>query len=199
MSASVIPAVRGDVVHPTMLADGFKMPENRRLTPIERGLKMDGATIAGAFAAGSHIAGLVKGIAATLKAAGKSESLAELIELQMAMLSVIQKQNEVVDENRRLRRRIRKLRLQLDISSRVEFHENCYWLRLNETTLDGPFSMLYWDTNGRLLRLMNCGPGKSETGIEFMQFGTKETEEYVRVDLSFLKRHNVTKQFIADA
>ena len=75
---------------------------------------MDPVAITAAFTGAKHAAGLLKGAADTLKTLGKTEIIGDLIEAQLALMDLIEKQGELLDENRALQKEIEKLKERAD-------------------------------------------------------------------------------------
>jgi hypothetical protein len=158
---------------------------------------MDGqaiqSAVTGTLAAGGQALSLIRGIAAAVKASGKSEVMSDLIELQLKTIEIVAKYGEATEHNHRLRRRIRKLKQQIGEQGKLELFHNCYWIRVSEDTLDGPFSMNEWDASRRLVRLTNFGPRQFDN-LQAMNFHHSPTGEDNNVPVDFLRQHNVTRQ-----
>jgi hypothetical protein len=149
-----------------------------------------GAAVSGAISAGSHILSLLKGAAESAKAHGKAEVINDLIEVQLAMMDLLQKQQALIEENQSLRNKLNELQSALEDKSVLEVHHDSYWKRLDEKTLDGPFSMTLWDTNRKLVRMRYQSRGELD-GIEKYGFYCPTSNEYSYVPTAFLRENNV--------
>src|SRR4051812_24736254 len=98
-----------------------------------------GTAVTGALAAGTHVLSLLKGAAENVRALGKAEVVNDLIEVQLAMMDLLQKQQELVEDNRSLKTKIERLNCLLEDKSQLEVHFDAYWRR-NGSALEGPFS-----------------------------------------------------------
>jgi hypothetical protein len=121
---------------------------------------MEPATVTAALAAGHHLTSIVKGIADGLKASAKSEVLAQLIELQSVVLEVMEKQQELLMENGKLRDRVKELEAQKELSGSLKFDGEVYWREDDKGKRVGPFCQTCWDKDGKLARLHR---GKNES------------------------------------
>lgn len=147
------------------------------------------------IAAGSHLYSLFKVAMDRVKAAGRSEVMGDFIELQLAMMELLQRQQELVDVNMTLRDQVRSLKEELDVRQSLEVHFNAYWRRLDANTLDGPFSLQTWDEKGILLRM----PYRSRNihdGEEKIHFQVESSvcNEIISVPTLFLREHKVPSE-----
>jgi hypothetical protein len=147
---------------------------------------MDVTAVELAVTGGAHILGLLRSTAENLRALGKAEVVNDLLEIQLSMMDVLQKHQSALDENRALRERVTELETLLDKHSRIEPHHNAYWLRVDDESLDGPFSLAQWDTARKLVRMMYLGmEGESA------KFYCKVSRETVYIAPEFLRAMNV--------
>jgi hypothetical protein len=109
--------------------------------------------VSGGITAGSHILQLLKNMGESTKSLGKIEICQQLIEVQLAMMDLLQKQQLLIEENTGLRNRNAEL-VELNLTSKnLELAHDAYWLRKKDGKLDGPFSTLLWDTKSQLVRM----------------------------------------------
>jgi hypothetical protein len=146
-----------------------------------------GGAVAGAISAGAHALGLIRTAAETAKTLGKSEVVSDLVEVQLAMMDLLQKQQLLIDENGELKKRNAFLEDAFDNKERLETHFNAYWVRVDENTLDGPFSTQQWDLERQLLR-MHMISAKDAPSLQFHCRATKETCWVTR---TFILKHKV--------
>lgn len=145
---------------------------------------MDPITISQAVASGHHILALFKNVTGGLKDLGRIEMVNQVMEIQLAMMDLIGKQQELVDENRKLNAQVEELnRVRV-----VRFEFNSYWLpRENgEPGLDGPFSKNSFDRKAGLVRLLFKGPSK-----DHVRFESSDHAENIVVPVSFLEDNKV--------
>jgi hypothetical protein len=150
---------------------------------------MDPSSITALLAAGSHAVRLLKTAGEAMKAAGKSEAIAPIVEAQMAMMDVLQKQQELIDDNRRLADEAANLREALEVSGSLEYRHSAYWRKTQDSRLDGPFLASGWDRDRRLVRMARWGRGVHGDG-EKIQFYDRVSREEVYVPVSFLTERN---------
>ena len=151
------------------------------------------ATVAGsALGAGSQVIGLLKGAIATAKAAGKSELLAGPIDVQVAMLDLLQKHQDVLDENGMLKRQNDELKSQRVLASEVSQHYGAYWRKVGDA-FDGPFSSREWENNGTLCYMKFGHRTHDEDRGPCYVFISNHADkhEYAYVSINFLQKHNV--------
>ena len=115
-------------------------------------------TVTTAITAGHHAVALLKGITEKIKASGRSEGLSDFIDVQMAMLDLIQKHHEQIWENVQLRQRIHELESDKARDQDLRFDGEVYW-KVEGDKKDGPFCQTCYDRDRRLARLH---AGKSE-------------------------------------
>jgi hypothetical protein len=121
---------------------------------------MEPATVTAALAAGHHLTTIVKGIVEGVKASGKSERLAEFIDLQTAVLDVMQRQQDLLLDNGKLRDRIKELEAEKDLSGSLKFDGEVYWRGTDVQHGEGPFCQTCYDKDRKLARLH---AGKNES------------------------------------
>jgi hypothetical protein len=116
-------------------------------------------TIVGAVTGAHHAIGLIKEIAGTIKASGKTESVNALIDLQTVVLELMEKQMRYVDEIVQLRGRIRELESEKQRVQDLEFEGEVYWTGKGDGK-QGPFCQKCFDGDQKMVRLrkgMNSG------------------------------------------
>ena len=79
---------------------------------------------------------------------------ADNIELVQTLIGAQKEMLDLVDENRRLRDRIRELETPEDISRRLRFDGKRYWLD-RDGKEDGPYCSICFDHDRKLIRLTN--------------------------------------------
>lgn len=117
--------------------------------------------VTSAITAGHHAVSLLKGIAEAVKASGKAEALTDLIALQMEVLDILQKQQELVLENGTLQTRLKELEAELSQSRNVVFSDQAYWTLRDGKRHDGPFCQVCYDKDRKLIRLDQFGHVRS--------------------------------------
>jgi hypothetical protein len=143
-----------------------------------------------AWTVGSNAVSLLKGAAEQAKALGKSEIISTLIDVQVAMMEVLGEQQKLIDENRMLREQIRSLEEVIEVKRSLEFHQNAYWSRNEDGSLDGPFSTQDWDKSKQIVRLADYGRDDFD-GVIKVHFYNLGNKENVFVALSFLQKERV--------
>jgi len=151
---------------------------------------VDPATITGVLVAGNHALALLKTASEALKAAGKPEAVGSLVELQLSMMDLLQKQQALIEENRELRLKVALLEEELKTKGELEFHHNCFWRRVGEASLQGPFSPTSWELHRKLVRMRHYGRGVYE-GVEKVHFCEPNSKDSAYVPSNFLKRNQV--------
>jgi len=144
--------------------------------------------IAGAAAAASHVATLVKGVTVSLKASGKAEALGAVIELQEAVMDLQQRQFELGEKYRELASENEELKRALKEQGDVDYKFQCYWRKRAGGTFDGPFSAERWDTERKLVRLDLVG--HREDVDEFV-FRCRNSDEPACVPTSFIRDNQI--------
>ena len=114
---------------------------------------MEPISTVGAVTAVTHAVSLLRGTVDLVKASGKAEVVDKLIELQVAMLDVLQEQTNLVLANRELRDRVDELERRGATKAGLEFQHNAYWSTRDDGGLDGPFTSIVWDTDSTLIRM----------------------------------------------
>ena len=105
-----------------------------------------------ASAAENHAILLIKTASDAIKASGKSEGLQALIDLQTAMLELIQQRHEQVLEIVQLRETIKQLEQEKQRAEHITFDGSSYWKTI-EDRRDGPYCQVCYDKEGKLARL----------------------------------------------
>jgi len=146
---------------------------------------MDPATITGVLAAGSHVVNLLKTAAEALKKSGKPEAVGSIVEIQVAMMDLLQKQHALIDENRQFRERVRDLEDSLAIKDTLEYHHSAYW-RSTAEGLDGPFSPTQWELERRLVRMRRYGRQQYEDG-EKLHFYEPNSKDSAYVPMTYMQ------------
>lgn len=114
---------------------------------------MDQLTITAAVTAGHHAVSLLKGVTEAIKASGKSEALNDLIELQVVLLDVLSKQQELVAQFAQAQARIKELEAEIKHTNALTFDGEVYWLRDGDKK-EGPFCQKCYDKDDKLVRLL---------------------------------------------
>jgi hypothetical protein len=120
---------------------------------------MDALTIATGVTAANHAASLIKGIAQAIKASGKSEILGDVLDLQMAMIDVVLKQQQLIAENGELRSRVKELEETLKVQGEIERHGNALFLKSDEKR-QHPYCLACWGFDHKLVG-MSIKPSRS--------------------------------------
>ena len=93
---------------------------------------MDPTTIGATLSASSNLTAILKGIVEKVKASGKSEALGDFIEIQVALMDLLQKQQDLIEENRALRDEVRSLKEIISTEARfLELNHDAYWQRID--------------------------------------------------------------------
>jgi hypothetical protein len=140
-----------------------------------------------ALSAGGQLISLIKSAGEQAKAAGKSDVLQNLLEVQFAAMELLQKQQALIEENSGLRQQVADLQQLLNKSMELEYRYNAYWSRNAEGALDGPFSAFQWDKERKLVRLPFLH--KSEEGL--VMFWCQDSNRGMEVPVRFLTEHKV--------
>jgi len=125
----------------------------------------------------------MRGVADALRASGKSEAVAQVIDLQLAMMDLLQKHQELFAEATRLRAQVVDLEKALIDRGNIEFHFEAYWRRLPDGKFEGPFSPHCFDKDGRLYRMHYRGL----IGPDILEFACLESEKFSSIPLRFVK------------
>lgn len=151
------------------------------------------AAISGSVVAGSNILGLLKNVAESTKSLGKAEIVNQLLEVQVAMMELLQKQQQLIEENHELRNKISKLTEDLNLKHKMEYHYDSYWIRKKDESLDGPFSKIQWENSGKLARLVFHSKGKYSSS-ECCQFRDYKADEFANIPYEFIKDNKVNPE-----
>jgi len=142
---------------------------------------MDAITASAALSAASHVASLLRGLVSSIKGLGKAEINDQVIDLQTAMMAMI-------EENYTLHEKIKELQSTQEIEDKIRAHCNAYWMPV-DGGLDGPFLMDAWDREKKLVRLQ-CGNSFTSSGVDHLFFFTQEPSHQVNIPLDFVKQHS---------
>ena len=93
-----------------------------------------------------------KEITTFLQSVGKMELCIKLIAIQ-------EKDLEIMDENRELRKKVDKLEEDLKIKGQLKFENDVYWIE-EKGEKDGPYCPHCWDAEKLLMRLVTKGDYK---------------------------------------
>ncbi len=116
---------------------------------------MDPMTVGAAVTAGHHAISLLKGIAETIKASGKAEAIQDVIDLQMAMLEILGKQQDLTLQNAELQGRIKELEAEAALGRELSFDGRVYWrTRPGTNASEGPFCPTCFDGEKKLVHLL---------------------------------------------
>jgi|GEM_PF-5887835 len=151
---------------------------------------MDLTAISGGIGAATQTLNLLKNIGEGIKATGKSEVIAQLIEAQLAMMDLLQKHQEALNQNQELRDRIKKLEAAIETKAQVKFLHEAYWTTLADGSLDGPFSPQQFDQFGKLVRMHYRGLAPSSDGIERHEFCCLTANKISEIPTKFLTDEN---------
>ena len=113
---------------------------------------MEPTKVRAASAAENHAILLLKTASDAIKASGKSEGLQALIELQTAMLELIQDRHRQVLEIVQLRDTIKQLEQEKQRTEHITFDGASYWKTIGDRR-DGPYCQVCYDKEGKLARL----------------------------------------------
>ena len=105
------------------------------------------------------ILGNLKEVGSLLLKAGNMELYEKIVELQGAVAAE-------QEEKEALRARIAELERIFDISDRLSFSDNRYWLD-TDGDREGPFCSRCWDVDRNLVRLHDTSPGPSAQAQTF--------------------------------
>lgn len=141
-----------------------------------------GTAVVGLTTAASHLQGMVIRFAESAKKEGKSESLTQIIELQTALMEVVEKQQNLISINRELEAK----NAELAARAAVQSYYGCYWEQVRGA-LDGPFSAFMWEEQSKLVRL-TFDQFNGRAGKKFAQFMCSRSGDYHCVPVRFLKQ-----------
>lgn len=113
-----------------------------------------------AVTAAHHAVALLKGITEKVKSSGKSEGLSDFIDVQMAMIELIEKHHEQILENVQLREKIRELEAAQKARQELFFEEKFGWYYTKKDGKeDAQFCAKCYDGSQRFARLHQANPG----------------------------------------
>jgi hypothetical protein len=156
---------------------------------------MDPLAVGSVIAAGSQAVSLLRGITDNLKTIGKTEVLNQLLDLQMSMMDILQKQQELISENTSLNTRLREIESAIALQQRLEHHHDFYWIRAEDGALEGPYSPQTWDLDRKLLRMKSGKLGRFDERGDSLAFACEKTKERGLVPVKFLAENRV-RQYI---
>jgi hypothetical protein len=136
----------------------------------------------------AHTLGILGRVTETAKKENKVELLGGVIELQTAIIGLIEKQVQLSDENRRLSEQVRDLSDKKIEEALLRFEHDAYWRVQGDGSWDGPFSMNSWDTTKTLVRLRLDGHKRGNSYVAFWDVALKQT---MRVPLDFINEHKM--------
>jgi hypothetical protein len=151
---------------------------------------MDLATVTGGLGAANHVLSLLKGVAEGVRASGKAEGVSQILDLQMALMDLLQRHQALISDNELLRAQVRALEDKLKDQGALRVHHGAYWRQRDDGSLDGPFSQPEWDLNRRFVRLFYHGRTGSSPD-RFIFRVEKGGSAFVYVPEQFLKEHRV--------
>jgi hypothetical protein len=155
---------------------------------------MGAITVAAAgWEAGKNAIGLVKVVLETAKSLGKAEVVEQLTNVQVAMMDLISKQFDLIQENQALQMQLREAEAKLQTQGRLEYAHNAYWMRREDGTLDGPFSPPLWDKNRQLVRMQEEGCGDYNGHDNCYCYICKESKREAFVPAEFVATHGVCR------
>lgn len=105
-----------------------------------------------ASAAENHAILLIKTASDAIKTSGKSAGLQAFVDLQTAMLELIQQRHEQVLEIVQLRETIKQLEQDKTRGEHITFDGSSYWKTIGDRR-DGPYCQVCYDKEGKLARL----------------------------------------------
>ncbi len=147
-------------------------------------------------AAAGTVLSLAKSLSSTANTLKNAKLGSIIIDLQSAMGDMQLKQQELISEIYRLSDENRKLNEMLEREKNIEYHHGAYWNRLDDGSLDGPFSQRKHDEENLLVRLRYYDRGNydGKDAIQFkyrQQTGKDRIDEYCVVPVSFLGENKV--------
>jgi hypothetical protein len=148
-------------------------------------LLLQGA-IVGAASIAANATTVIKAVVDKVKASGRSEMFQDIMDLQIAMMDLIQRQQELLTENDALRRQLQAANDRLAAKARVEFHHDAYWIPEDQGLFDGPYSRSELDVFGRLVRLKYWGLFEKQSKDPRVRFRDHKSEDEAAVPFSFL-------------
>lgn len=144
--------------------------------------------------AGSVVA-LLKTVAEAVRASGKADVMAQVIELQAAILEMQQGQFALNEENRVLRTKVGELEDRLRFADTIQLHFAAYWVPRKDGTLDGPMSPHHWDNERKPVRMSFNGFTESNNpGAEAMHFICGTTKGTCTIPVSFIREKGVWEE-----
>jgi hypothetical protein len=154
---------------------------------------MEPMTFTAALASGHHAVSLVRAAIDGVKALGKTEVVNQLIDVQLSLMDVLEKCQQLQTENHQVENEKRKLQELLDTVPTVEFHYEACWKPRLDGSLDGPFSPQVWDAERKLMR-MNLVERLISTGsckVSHLRFQCLKFQKYSAIPIGFMAEHKV--------
>ena len=133
---------------------------------------------------------LIKGAAKLAKESGRAEVVGDFIELQMLMMDLLSKYQEIWSSHDSLEAKVKELQGLLETKGKVEHHYNCCWIRKDDGFLDGPYSLSCWEHDRKLVAMRITEYGVIN-GNEKVGFHTPREKDSASVPAAFLKQHSV--------
>lgn len=90
----------------------------------------------------------IKDVASVLQKADNIELYQKILDLQKAAL-------DLVEENMKLRERVRNYENIENIKDSLVFIDNCYYFRNKDDSLEGPLCPTCWDKDNKVIRMRN--------------------------------------------
>lgn len=155
---------------------------------------MDPTTI---ISATSGALTILKAALQATKTMERAKISAKLFELQMALNDILLKQQELIEENARIKAENKELNDEINREATMEYHFGAYWERLNDGGLDGPFSKNYWEKERKKIRMTvaNCGNyGEHGECYQFRLYG--DDREACTIPVDFFKNKKISKEIL---
>src|SRR5829696_5396836 len=106
---------------------------------------MDALSIGAGLAGASHFTNIVKALTGALKDAGKAEAIGQVIELQMLVSDLIEKNRGLADQNR-------ELHAKLDLKAKMTFRKP-FWFQEGDEQAHCPNC---WESTGKPIHLTDA-------------------------------------------
>jgi len=116
---------------------------------------MDPILVSTAIASGNHILGLLRGVTDTIKTSGKTETVHQLIDAQVAIMDLLRKHEELHGEIRTLKTNIIELESKLKFQGTMTFNRPFYFAH-GDTT---PYCPNCWEVSKIAIHLPRCSEG----------------------------------------
>lgn len=136
----------------------------------------------------------IKLLRETAKKMQNAELQGQIADLMLASADLKMEMAELKSEVVTIREANIELQGRLDVLTKVEFAYDAYWQRRNDGSLDGPFSLHFWDFEKKLVRMKEINKGNFGNGRgECYQYLHKAPDESTTVPLLFLEEHDVRR------